>query len=182
MYNEILSREIFRQLVNGKVINRTELNNSAEFTENRLYSEIMENLDQYRMQYKMSGYEFVDKSDFVFIRDKAIGQADLKTDITMKICILLRMIGKYITENNYKITKLTAATGGLTSADFEAIQQMPTTTEILEKSGMKTDIKLSILSVLVERNILLEKPSSEAYVLSDVGREFFDQIADNYQS
>jgi hypothetical protein len=38
MYNKQLSKEIFDQLTNGKVINKTILNNAGEFVENNLFS------------------------------------------------------------------------------------------------------------------------------------------------
>lgn len=181
MYNAVTSRKIFNELMNGRIVNKMILDNSDSFSTNPLFTEIMDNLDDYRTQYKMSGYDFVESPDYIYIRERAFEKGDLKTDITMKACVLLLLMGKYLTENNYRISKLTDPTGGLTEADFEAIQGMPDTAEILEKSGMKQNFSKSVGSTLIERNIMLQKIGSEAYILSDSGKAFFDEIVEGYQ-
>lgn len=182
MFDARLSIEIFSQLMNGKIINKHILNNNGEFIENTLHTEIMENLNDYRMQYRMCGYSFVESSTYIFIREQGRQPGDLKTDITMKVCVLLLLLGKYLTEHNYRIGKLTEPSGGITNADFEVIQQMPDTQEILEKSGLNSDLPTAIKSVLVDRYILLQKPGSLAYILSDSGKAFFEEIVKNYNS
>jgi hypothetical protein len=99
----------------------------------------------------------------------------------MKACLLLLLLGKYLTENNYRLSKLTDSSGGITIADIEAINEMPDTQEILEKGKMKNDLASAIKSILVERHIMLEKPSSQSYILSDSGRTFFDEIVKSYE-
>jgi len=182
MYNANLSSEIYSQLMNGKVINKTVLNNSAQFVENPLFNEIMDNLKDYRTQYKMNGAEFVEEADYIFIRDRASNRDDLKTDITMKAYLLLLLLGKYLTEHNYNISKLTHPSGGITRADIEAIQEMPVTQEIMEKTKMKSDLFSTIKNVLIDRHIMLEKPGSQSYILSDSGKAFFDEVVKNYAS
>jgi len=181
MYNAAISQRIFSELMNGRIINKTIIDNSNSFTVNPLFTEIMDNLDDYRTQYKMSGYEFVESPDYIYIRERTGDTNNLKTDITMKACVLLLLMGKYLTENNYRISKLIDPTGGLTEADFEAIQDMPDTAEILEKSSMKRDFSASIKPILVERNIMLQKIGESTFILSDSGRAFFDEIVGNYQ-
>ena len=180
MYDSSLSTLIFNELMNGKVINRTVLNNSGEFTPNPLFKEVMENLKDYRTQYEMSGCEFIDESEFIFIRDRASSRDDLKTDITMKACILLLILGKYVNENNYRLSKLTEPSGGITRADIEAIQEEEDTVELIEKAKLKSDLHAEIKNVLVNRNIMLEKPSEESYILSDAGRAFFTEVIESY--
>ena len=181
MFDVNLSKEIFSQLINGKVISKSILNNGGDFIDNPLFAEIIHNLDDYRTQYKMSGYDFVEQSDFFYIREQVIQENDLKTDITMKVCVLLLLIGKYLTESNFRLTKLTESSGGLTNADFDAIQERPDTQEILDKSKIK-DFRTGIKSILVDKNILLQKPGSHSYILSDAGRFFFTEIVANYNS
>lgn len=181
MYDTNLSIEIFSQLMNGKVINKTILNNNAQFVENPLFNEIMDNLKDYRTQYQMNGVEFVEEAEYIFIRDRLSNQDDLKTDIMMKACLLLLLLGKYLTEHNYRISKLSTSSGGITHADIEAMHEMPDTQEILEKAKMKNDLHSMIKSVLVDRHIMLEKLGSESYILSDSGRAFFEEIVKNYE-
>ena len=181
MYDTNLSSDIFSQLMNGKIINKTILNNNAQFVENPLFNEIMDNLKDYRTQYQMNGVEFVEETEFIFIRDRGSIRDDLKTDISMKACLLLLLLGKYLTEHNYRISKLIDPTGGITRADIEIIQEMPDTQEILEKAKMKIDLHAMIKSVLVDRHIMLEKPGSQSYILADSGKAFFDEIVKNYE-
>lgn len=181
MFDTRLSQEIFNQLMNGKVINKNELNNNGEFKENPLFAEIVGNLNDYENQYTMSGYEFVQHPSFIYIRERTSQREELKIDITMKVCVLLLLIGKYITEQNYRSTKLTDKTGGLSVVDFEGIEDMPDTQEILQKSGMKSGLQAAIKSTLIDRNILLQKPSSQTYILSDAGKAFFEEIIESYQ-
>lgn len=181
MFDVNISREIFSLLMNGKLINKSILNNSGEFVNNYLFTEIINNLDDYRTQYKMSGYNLIERSDFFYIRDHHKQEGDLKTDITMKVCVLLLIMGKYLIEHNYRLTRLTDPSGGLSESDFEAMQDMPNTQEILGKSKI-VDLKMAVKSILVDKNILLQKPGSLDYILSDGGRAFFHEILLDYQN
>lgn len=181
MFDVNTSREIFSLLMNGKLINKSILNNSGEFINNYLFTEIINNLDDYRTQYRMSGYDLIERPDFFYIKDYHQQDGDLKTDITMKICVLLLIMGKYLIEHNYRLTRLTDPTGGLSESDFEAMQDMPNTQEILGKSKI-VDLKMAIKSILVDKNILLQKPSSLDYILSDGGKAFFHEILLDYQN
>jgi hypothetical protein len=182
MVNEQRSKQIFNQLMNGRVINKTELNNSGDHKPNALFDEVMVNLDDYQRQYQMSGFEFVQTPSFIYIREKTENKDELKTDITMKACVLLLLIGKYITEHSYQLSKLIDKTGGLSLADFEQIEEMPETKETMQKAGMKTGLYNSVKSVLIERNILLELPTSKSFILSDAGKAFFDEVIANYSN
>lgn len=167
MYEARLSKEIFDHLMNGRIINKTVLNNASEFVENELYTEIIRNLDTYRQQYAMSGLKLVENESYFYIREPDANQESLKSDITMKACILLMLIGKYITESRSRLNKLTDPSGGLTYADIETIEDMSDTPEILERCGIKQDLKTAIKTILVDRNIMLQKASAE--VLSTTG-------------
>ena len=90
-------------------------------------------------------------------------------------------MGKYLIEHNYRLTRLTDPSGGLSEFDIKAMQDMPNTQEILSKSKI-TDLKMAVKSILVDKNILLQKPSSLDYILSDGGRAFFNEILLDYQN
>lgn len=179
MYNARLSKQIYQELKNGKVINKHRLDNSSNFVENDLFTEIVLNVDDYRRQFEMAGYEFVLTDSFVLIRELGRDTATLKTDVTMKAYILLLLLGKYLNEQNYRFSKLSDPDGGLSIGDINAIEQMKDTRELLEKSGMKNGLLNNFKNVLVKRNILLEKASSETYILSDAGKAFFNEIINN---
>lgn len=181
MFDANLCHEIFNKLMNGKIINKTILNNNGQFTNNPLFDEILCNLNDYKGQYDMCGKDFVVENDYVFIRDRTNINEDLKTDITMKAYLLLLIIGKYLTANNYRFSKISDSSGGITIADIEAIQEMPDTQEILEKSKLNNNLHSEIRNILVNRNIMLEKPSSQSYILSDSGKAFFNEVINNFK-
>ncbi len=179
MFNAVLSKEIFQELMNGKIINKHRLDNSANFVENELFIEIMENEREYRIQYEMSGYEFELSDTFVFIREEGFDNKILKTDVTMRAYVLLLLIAKYLNAQNYRFTKLTEADGGISDADISSISAMKDTGELMEKAGIKGDLLGNIKNVLVKRNILLEKASSSSYILSDSGNAFLQELIDS---
>ncbi|MGN5091080.1 condensin complex protein MksE [Aeromonas hydrophila] len=95
MYNAALSSDIFNDLMNGKMINKTTFNNAGQFVDNELFIEIITNLKDYRTQYEMNGFEFVETNNYFFIRDRVNNKDDLKTDISMRACLMLLLLGKY---------------------------------------------------------------------------------------
>lgn len=184
MHNSHLSKQIFNDLMNGKIINERNLENNAEqFERNPLYTEIIDNLPEYKQQYEMCGYDLIVNAEkgYLHIRDQGRASEGLKTDVTLKASIFLLMIGKYLNEYNYHIGKLTDASGGLTDVDFNKIMEMSDTQELLEKLSVNSDFKQAIQPVLVERNILLKKGDAPVkYILSDAGKAFFDEVTVDY--
>jgi predicted transcriptional regulator len=59
---------------------------------------------------------------------------------------------------------------------------MPDTEELLDRTGMKSELFANIKNILVDRNILLEKTSSQSYVLSAIGRQFFEDLKPLYRT
>lgn len=182
MFDVQLSTEIYSQLMNGRIINKHILDNASGRIKNLYFTEIMDNIKDYRTQYQMNGSELVVELDHAYLRDHFSQSADLKTDITMKASLLLLLIGKYLTEHNLRMSKLVDANGGLTVADIETIAEMPYTQEILEKAKISQDLHAVIRSTLVERNIMYEKPSDKSYLLSDAGQAFFTEIVARYDA
>src|SRR5690606_42043515 len=98
MFNQALSVELFKELTNGRVINEYKLQNNGEEIENELFTEVMTNLDTYRLQYRMSGYELIEHEDYFYIRDAGVSFDDLQSDITMKVSVLLILLGNYVND------------------------------------------------------------------------------------
>lgn len=180
MYSVDLSVEIYQMLMAGKMINSRILNNSGQWVSNPLFEEIMNNLQAYTTQYEMSGQELVNNKSFVFLRKSGMPIEDLKTDVTMKAALLLLMLGKYINEQNYRFSKLTEPSGGITQADIRALQELDDVQELIEKAKLKSDLFAEFKNILINRNILLELPGSERFILSDSGRAFFDDVVRIY--
>lgn len=175
MVNMQKSVKIYDHLMNGRIINRQRLGTNGEFEPEPLFAEIMDNLGDYKNQYAMSGFSLVANADYVYIIK---GQAhDIsKTDIAMKAYCLLLLIGKYLTTHNYRLEKLSASSGGLSQAEFNKIQSMPQTKEILERANMGEDLFKSVKSILIERHIMFENPITGHFILSDAGRAFYDEL------
>ena len=74
--------------MNGKVINKHIINNASELTLNPLFTEIMDNLADYRKQYQMNGSDFIIKPDFVYINDSDV-LSEKKSAQAMKVICLL---------------------------------------------------------------------------------------------
>jgi len=92
MLNMQLSVKIYDVLMNGRILNRQIIENDT-WIANPLFIEIMDNLDDYRKQYEMSGYNFIASGDYVYIAENS--SDDLKTDISMRAQVLLMLIGKF---------------------------------------------------------------------------------------
>ncbi|MBU2878741.1 MULTISPECIES: condensin complex protein MksE [Aliiglaciecola] len=180
MYNTDLSVEIYQTLTAGKIINNRMLNNSGQCISNPLFEEIMNNLSTYATQYEMSGQELVRNKDFVYLRKGAELAEDVKTDVTMKAALLLLMLGKYINEQNYRFSKLTEQNGGITKTDILALQEIDDIQELIEKARLKSDLFTEFKNVLINRNLLLELPGNERFILSDAGRVFYEEVVRVY--
>jgi site-specific DNA-adenine methylase len=169
------SEQIFNTLMNGRIINREIIDNDV-LVANPLFNEIMDNLEVYKKQYEMSGFNFLHSGDYVYITEDEKN----KTDIAMKAQILLLLIGKYLNNNNYSLQKIKHLNVGLTRSDILGVQAMPETIELLNRAGMGDDVFVQIKNILVERHILLEKTSSESFILSAIGEKFFDELQPLY--
>lgn len=175
MANYKISKKIFDQLMNGQVINRHLLNNS-EFIPNPMFDEIIHSEDEYRKQYRMSGYQLVIKENYIFLQNTGSDVDSLKTDASMKAYVLLLLIGRYLNTRNYRISKIEPSGSGLNVTDISHMEEMPDIKEILEKADMRKSLVSHVKLILVERNIMLEKVGGDAYVLSDAGNAFFQEI------
>jgi len=173
------SKKIFEQLMNGQVINRHVLDNSG-YTPNPLFDEIVHSEDEYKKQYRMSGYQLVINENYILLQNAASDADSLKTDVSMKAYVLLLLIGRYLNTRNYRISKIEPSGSGLSIADISLMEEMPDIREILDKADMKKNLLAHIKLVLVERSLMLEKVGSDAYALSDAGSAFFQEIFSHF--
>lgn len=180
MFDRHLSKDIFDEFMNGKVINKHRLNNTGQEELDPYFTELMENLDDYKMQYDMSGLELVIKPSYALVREVKDKSIDLKTDISMKCAILLMILGKFVINGNYRMSKLTEASGGITADELAILENDDDVIELLEKGRMKGSLSSEVKNTLVGRKLLLEIPGAQKYILSDAGRAFFDEVVQNY--
>lgn len=184
MMDKMKSRHIYKHLMNGRILNRSQLNNSGEWIDNPWFTEVMDNIADYRHLYTMSGYRLIEHPNYVYIMDD--DGAENKTDITMKAYCLLLIIGKYLMMNNYSLDKIASEKAGLSQDDFKQMEKVPYIEEILEKAKFThkkgDDLFALVQNILVEREIMLEKKSAKLYVLSEAGKNFFAELLENSES
>lgn len=174
-----ISKRAFDQLMNGQVINRHVLDNSG-YVPNPIFDEIVHHEDEYKKQYRMSGYQLVINKNYIFLQNAGNDADSLKTDVSMKAYVLLLLIGRYLNTRNYRISKIEHSGSGLSVADISFMEEMPDIREILEKTDMKNSLLSHVKSVLVERNIMVEQVGTDTYILSDAGSAFFQEIFSHF--
>ncbi len=169
--NLTCSTDIYKQFINGRVINKYVYNMAGEREENPLFTEVFMHFNDYKKQYLMSGMELVAKDDFYYVRDN---DSEMPyTDAVKRIQTLLLIIGRFVTQQGV-FEKLTHSAAGLTQEDIQTISANEDFNEILMAADMP-DLAQAIKSNLLERGII-EEPSAGRYVLSVAGNYFFQQL------
>ncbi|PKI02507.1 hypothetical protein [Glaciecola sp. 33A] len=176
MYNTDISALIYKQFISGKFINKTILDNSDKDVLNADFMEVDSNFDEYRQQYEMIGYELIHATSYMYIRERTLPKEDFKNDITLKASLLLLMMGKYLNDNNYRLTKLTDPTGGFSQQDIAQMQEYPDNQELITKAKLSLDLNAEINTILVKRGIAQEKVATSDIILTDAGKAFFENI------
>jgi len=180
MFDKRKSTEIFHQLMNGKVINKHKIVNDGTRAENGLYSEIIENLDDYSKQYIMAGYEFVGSDGLPYFYIREAGNEYI-SDLDRKVYILLLIVFRYVSQK-YSMDKLTHEAGGLSALDLEEIDNDESFKELAHKAQIGVNpISKGIEMNLVNKNFMLAKPTGEL-LLSDVGQAFLDEVKSIYSN
>ena len=169
--NFSLSSKLYKQLINGRVINRYRYGLSGEQEENPLFTELFTHFNEYKLQYLMSGMELVAKPDFYYVRDKD-GEMPY-TDAVKRVQVLLLIISRYITQRG-TFEKLTNPHAGISEEDIELIAANEDFQEILNAVDMP-DFAQAMQTNLLERGIM-ESPRQGRYVLSAAGRHFFEEL------
>lgn len=172
-----LSKDIFSKLMNGKVINKWELNEAGERSSNALFSEIMQNISCYENQYSMSGHELVSGKDYFFARSSE--DEIMKLDITKKAVVLLLILGHY-NSKKFSHDKLSNERGGISEEEIKEIEEDEIVEELLEKGEMsKNGLLHGIKTILVDRSIMWRKPNGK-FILSDAGNAFYDDLVSSH--
>ncbi|UUO25469.1 hypothetical protein FGD67_21300 [Colwellia sp. M166] len=180
MFDKRKSTEIYHQLMNGKVINKHKIVNDGTRAENALYSEIIENLDDYSKQYIMAGYEFIGLEGLPYFYIREAG-TEYISDLDRKVYILLLIVFRYVSQK-YSMDKLTHEAGGLSTFDLEEIDNDESFKELAHKAQIGVSpISKGIEINLVNKNFMLAKPTGEL-LLSDVGQAYLDEVKSIYSN
>jgi len=170
------SRAIYRQLINGKVINKNVIKDGGEVP-NELYNEIITNDQDYIELYTNIGYELHPLGEGFLIRELDLGEKSEFRDTAMKVQVLIDVIGRGLQEASIQPELMMLAQAGLSKdhiSRFEGNEEFKT---ILKACGMKQSLEKEIDNVLVARNIASYN-HFDRLVFCDVGKAMFDQLMD----
>lgn len=170
------SQKIFNDLIKGKVINEFIYDPKTDaLIINDLFSELRDNLEQYKLQYQMNGMELIEKAKYFYLIDKnSISETKqpIKTKIYASMILLIRFVmsdgGKvfdYLKNINY----------GVSVKDLDGLEDNANYLHILKTA--KIDKAENMLKYLHEKNILI-KTSKDRYILSDSGNAIVQDIID----
>ena len=171
--NDQQSAAIFRELINGRMLNRTVPANDGTATENPLYTEVASHYAIYSQQYRMCGYELVTGLDYYYIRERSAEQ--VHTDLVKRVQALLLIISRHVTKAGALFEKLSHPAGGVSVADIDEMEADAHSQEILKALGIKTGLEAAIRTNLVDRAIMVQMPTGRL-ILSPAGKAFFTEL------
>jgi len=173
MIDKSLSRKIFRELFNGRVVNDQSYAADGSMQSDPLYEELFKHYDSYyREMYDNIGYKLVLREGFAFIRSHDTD--DQLSDAAMKIHALLMVIGRGVLELGYDFEILTTHEVGVSESLLNQIDT-DEKREILQACGLKGTLDKSIQNVLIVRNIAYRNAKA-CVVLTSAGRGFFAEV------
>lgn len=173
MIDKRLSQQIYRELMNGRVINELVYQKDGSMKPDARYEELFNNYDSdYRELYENIGYELVLKGGFAFSR--SLDEDDAYSDVAMKIQSLLMVIARGIQELGYDFELLTTHEAGVSD---QLLEQLETDEkkDILLACGLKKSLIDEVKNVLETRNIAYRNAKGKL-VLTAAGRVFFEEV------
>ncbi len=177
MITNTLSQNIYNKLINGKIINKHRyIIKSNELKENPLYTEVFNNINEYKELYQRINFNLTHKNNcFFYIRELTKNEAN---EVTIKIQALLIIIGRIVTEQGYLFDILTDYCAGIKpeilieSATEERYLDILQTCKLCKSRGIKEEIENNLIT-----RELMFKNSKGNYVFTDSGLAFFEELS-----
>lgn len=167
------SKEIYNQLINGKIINRHIYSTSAGLEENPLYDEISLDLEAYKEHYSMNGLELARCGDGYFLRDE---NAEWSKNVpALKVQALLLIISRHCTAAGTRVEAILDVVAGIRQPCLEEISELDEVKDILNACQMKSNLLNEIENNLIYRGIAYWNQSA-GLVLTDGGKGVFQQM------
>jgi hypothetical protein len=168
-----LSQQIYREFMNGRVINELVYQKDGSMQPDARYEELFNNYDSdYRELYENIGYELILKDGFAFSR--SLDEDDSYSDVAMKIQSLLMIIARGIQELGYDFELLTTHDAGVSDHLLEQVETGEKR-DILLACGLKKSLIDEVKNVLETRNIAYRNAKGKL-VLTAAGQGFFDEV------
>lgn len=171
--NKVLSREVYAQLINGRVINRAKFDD-GELRPNRLFEELLNNLDHYRALYEAIGFELVMREGFAYIR--SIDVEDKVEEAVRRVQALLLVLFRGVTELGFQMDILRRDQAGLSNLYIDEIGKGEDKSDVLHACGMKGETLASWVYKTLELRAIAYRNAKGNLVLSEAGVAFFDEL------
>lgn len=170
------SEAIFATLTKGNMINKHEYDSREHsIVPNPLFLEIEDNIEQYKLQYRMAGLELTDAVDYFYLLDRKSESKSNTAIITKnKIYASIIILVRYITQDNGKLFEsISNINYGFNEDDFSQIKSKPVYVHLLEKTKINTIPNM--IKLLSEKGFVF-KTKNNKYVLSDSGKRLVKEI------
>ncbi|GAB2188663.1 condensin complex protein MksE [Sessilibacter sp. MAH2] len=169
-----LSRKIYRELINGNLINK-KIRNGEHLEPNPLFDELASEINRvhYDQLYSCIGYELKQLGDCFFLNE--MGKDEMLSDVAMRIQSLLVILCRGITQIPLLISVITDFNAGLSREHIEKISETEEYQNILNAVGLKNSLIKEIENVLVVRKIAFWN-HLDRLVLSDGGIALLDSM------
>lgn len=169
-----LSRLIYKELINGNVINKM-CREGEHLIQNPLFDELSNeyNREHYAYMYSYIGYELKQLGDCFVINE--VGKDDVLSDVAMKVQALLVVLCRGITQIPLLTSVITDFQAGLSKEHLTTIGENDEYQQILKAVGLKTDLTKEIENVLIARKLAYWN-HLDKLVLSDGGVALLDHM------
>ncbi len=167
-----LSRAIYRDLINGRLINKIIIDKD-EGIENPLYDEILKNGADYIHLYQNIGYELHQVGDSFMIRDLDIEDQYLKA--AAKVQVLIDLLSRLLQVSGMHPDKLTDISAGLTPDELSSCDKDEEFNMILQACRMDGTLSEEVQTNLIGRKIACLN-SKGRLVLTSGGAAFYEQL------
>lgn len=165
--------EIYRELMFGKMINRTTSIESRRMP-NPLFQELANHFDHYQHLYQLIGYELVLRDGFAFIRSADSPETE-KEDIARNLQGLLLVLFRGVMELGFTMDLLLKDEAGLSNNLIEEIGKGQDKTEVLIACGMKSGGLSEHIKKLENRQVAYRNARGHL-VLTEAGAGFFRDL------
>lgn len=169
-----LSRLIYRELINGNVINKLHCQGD-HLVPNPLFDELANefNREHYEQLYSYIGFEIKQLGDCFFLNE--FGKDDVLSDVAMKVQCLLVVLCRGITQIPLLTSVITDHNAGLSETHLEVMSKNDEYQQILSAVGFKHSFSKELDNVLVTRKFAYWN-HLDRLVLSDGGIALLDHM------
>jgi len=166
------SRAIYKELKNGRIVNKFEYHDGI-LQANPLYDELFANLEVYRNQYDLLGFELVEIGESYFVREQGLDR--YRDTPALKIQALILILSRHMSEVGTLVEALKDYRAGLSRQSVERIACLDGVSDVMKACGMDGKLCNEIDNNLVSRKIAFWN-QIDSLVLTDGGVAIFEQM------